>query len=330
MKRHQMKQVSMEVTVGAFMFMVLLALGFFTIILSRENMLQKNYRFQVMFNDVQGLIKGDKVYVHGVDVGRVRDMTIAPRGVRVELSLREKLDLHEGYVVSVESSSVLGGRFVALDPGSVDRPAIPEGAELQGAPTADLIGEATEAVRAVREALGEGGVLQNLEGTMANFRQITDDLAAGKGTLGRLLKEESVYDDLKLIAGNLRSLSDQLEKGEGTIGKLMKDESLYTDVRQVASDLRQVSGGLARGEGTLGRLLAKDDQLYRDLSDAAASIRRIAAGIDKGEGTLGKLTRDSQLYDELNKTVAEVRAMVDDLRETSPVASFSGVILGAF
>ncbi len=55
MKRSRMQQMSMEVTVGAFMFMVLLALGVFTIILSRENIFTRKYYVEVVFDDVMGL-----------------------------------------------------------------------------------------------------------------------------------------------------------------------------------------------------------------------------------------------------------------------------------
>ena len=229
--------------------------------LSRENVLSKNYRFDVVFNDVSGLIKGDKVFVHGVDVGRVRTMTITPAGVRVGLSLRSELPIHEDYKLSIAQASVLGGRYVALDPGTEAKPLLPVGAELQGTPTTDLLAEAGDAVKAVRSALEEGGVLANLEGTMKNLRTVSDDLAAGKGTIGRLLKEEDVYTELKQVTTNLRTLTEKLERGEGTLGKLAKDEALYS---------------------------------------------------------------------ELSKLLAEIRAAVDDIRETTPVASFSSVFFGAF
>ena len=44
MKRSRMQQTSVEVTVGAFMFLILLALGFFTFVLSRENVLCREGR----------------------------------------------------------------------------------------------------------------------------------------------------------------------------------------------------------------------------------------------------------------------------------------------
>jgi phospholipid/cholesterol/gamma-HCH transport system substrate-binding protein len=331
MKRKQLQQTSMEVTVGAFMMMILLALGFFTIILSRENIFMRNYRYHVRFTDVSGLIKGDKVYVHGVDVGRVAAMSIDPDNrVLVELSLREKLTLRKDYKISVLPSSVLGGRYVAVAPGSASESEEPEGGTLNGTSPADFIAEATEAVISVRKALEDGGVLSNIENTMKNLSTISDDLAAGKGTAGKLLKDETLYEDLKVVAANLKDLTGRIKGDEGTVGRLFNDETLYTNAVAIADNLRQISDRLAQGRGTVGKLLSEDDTLYSDLSEAAASIKEITATINKGEGTLGKLAKDEQVYDQLNKLLGEIRATVDDLRETSPVASFSSIFFGAF
>ncbi len=332
MKRSRLQQTSLEVTVGAFIFMILLALGFFTIVLSRENIFSKSYEMTVRFDDVSGLIKGDKVYVHGVDVGRVKAMTIHDDGIHILLSLRNKIQLHEDYNVSVEPSSILGGRFVDLDPGSNDSPHLTEekSALLEGQPPVDLIREATDAVKSVRNSLEGGGVLKNLETTMANLSDISTDLKAGKGTIGKLLEDESVYNELKEVSTNLKELTAKLNKGEGSLGKLLNDDKVYNDVQEITTNLKKVSEDLAQGKGTIGKLISEDDTLYDDLAASAKSIREITSGIDKGEGTLGKLAKDDEVYDQLNKLLTEVRATVDDLRETSPVATFSSVFFGAF
>lgn len=48
---------------------------------------------------------------------------------------------------------------------------------------------------------GEDGVVTELQETMINFRQISDMLRGGDGTLGALLIDPSVYDSLKGILG---------------------------------------------------------------------------------------------------------------------------------
>ena len=48
---------------------------------------------------------------------------------------------------------------------------------------------------------GEEGVMTELQATMINFRQISDMLRGGDGTLGALLIDPSIYDSLKGILG---------------------------------------------------------------------------------------------------------------------------------
>ena len=330
MKKNKLKQTAMEVTVGTFILMMLLLLGFFTIILSRESIFVKNYQFAVLFDNVTGLITGDKVYVQGVDVGRVKSMTISKEGVNVVLSLRYKPALHDDYKISVESSSILGGKFVAVSEGSDTAALLPDGAALHGRAPVDFIGEMTETIKSVRGSLEEGGVLGNLSVTMTNVADISAKIKNGEGTLGKLVNDEELYNEVKDVAANLKEITAKIEKGDGTIGKLINDDSVYTNVQQIAANLKDVTDRLAQGKGTLGKLMSEDDKLYNDLSDAVASIKSISGGIDKGEGTIGKLARDDELYNELRKMIEEVRAAIDDLRETSPVASFSGIFFGAF
>ncbi len=110
----------------------------------------------------------------------------------------------------------------------------------------------------------------------------------------------------------------------------MNDGQLYADAQEVAANLKDISARLNRGEGTLGRLLAADDQVYEDLAATIASFRKMSESIGKGEGTIGKLVADEELYQEFKALVREVRATVDDIRETSPVTTFSSIFFGVF
>lgn len=296
MKKSRMQETSIEVTVGAFMFMILLALGFFTIVLSRENVFRKNYSMVVVFQDVRGLREGDNVFVRGVDVGKIKTLEIEPSGVRVRVTLDQDVVLYEDYSVEILPSSVLGGRFLNINVGSVDKPVVPSGTVLRGKMPADLIDEATRAAKLIREALEEGGIIENLKTSMAQIKEITT----------------------------------KLNEGEGTIGKLLTDRKVYDDISEITANLKDVSQRLGDGKGTLGKLLSEDDTLYNDLSAAAASIREITDQIAKGEGTLGKLTKDDELYQEAKLLLNELRATIDDYRETAPITTFTSIFFGAF
>lgn len=286
----------MEVTVGAFMFMVLLALGFFTIVLSRENIFTRTYSLEVVFDNVKGLREGDNVFLRGVDVGKIKRLRLRPDGVHVIVTLEEELHLRGDYRIEILPSSVLGGRYLNIHEGSEHEPLLAEASIVRGITPVDLIDEATKTTQSIKEALEEGGILENLKATMAQLRDVTTKLNQGEGTLGRLLTEDTVYKDLQQISANLRDVTDRL----------------------------------AAGKGTLGKLMAEDDPLYDNLVEASSSIRKISEDMEGGKGTLGKLMKDDALYQDALLTLNEIRAAVDDLRETTPLATFTSIFFGAF
>jgi ABC-type transporter Mla subunit MlaD len=217
-------------------------------------------------------------------------------GVHVLASLEETIKLRDDYRITIEPGSVLGGTFLSVFEGTRQAPELASGVKLLGVAPVDFLEEASETIQSVRSALDEGGILDNLTASMEEFKVITTRLSKGEGTLGKLMKDEDVYSDLKNITANLKELSDRLAAGKGTIGKL----------------------------------LSEDDTLYQNLNSAAESIADIASAINNGEGTLGRLAKDEDLYEELQALITEVRATVDDFRETAPITSFSSIFFGAF
>ncbi len=323
MKRSQLKEMSMEIMVGAFMFMVLLALAFFTIILSYENIFQPSYHLQARFEHVQGLRQGDNVFMRGVLIGRVKSLSVEPDGVLVLATLEQKPDIREGYRIEIKPSSVLGGTYLSIYEGPPGTDTMPDDIILQGSAPVDLMDEATGTIKAIRDAMEEGQILYNIEKTMANLTRMTDDLAEGRGTIGRLLVDETVYDNLEAISVSLRDVTGMLERGEGTLGALIHDDTLY-------ANLAEVSTRLAEGKGMMGRLLSEDDALYDDIAAAAAALREVTEKINAGEGTIGKLVGDDELYEEAKLLLHEIRAAIDDFRETAPITTFTSIFFGAF
>lgn len=335
MKKYKMPfgpEISTEVIVGAFMVMVLLGLGYFTIILSREAWFAKRYHENVSFHNVMGLREGDGVVVRGMPIGKVSGLSLTNSEVRVALTLDQPVRMRKGYRVRIVSTSILGGRYLEIDEGPKDAPALPQGITYHGEDAYDLMADAAEIVHSVRQSLTAGGVMTNIEQAVADLRMITGRVAAGKGTIGRLLSEDdTLYRDLSETVASLKTLSGRLEKGQGSLGRLLaEDDTLYRDLSATVASLKTVSGRLEKGEGTLGRLLSSDDTLYRNLDETMASVRAIARKIESGEGLLGRLVQDDSLYTEVKAAVQEARETIDDMRETTPVVGFTSVFFGAF
>ena len=309
MSKHR-REVTIEILVGLFMFTVLIALGVFTIVLSRENLFQKKFQYEFVFSEVSGLREGDNVYLRGMNIGRVGQTTLEDGRVHVYVTLDVPVTLRRDYKIEVVNASMLGGKYLKIYEGPDDAPELGENVTIIGSVPVDVIEEMGKAVKGLQ--------------TMIN------SVSEGQGTLGKLMNDDTVYNNLVSASEDFKTVIARVERGEGSVAKLLKDDEIYDDLHALMANLRDVSDRLVAGKGTFGKLMSEDSGLYDDVGATMASLREITESINAGEGTLGRLVRDARLYDETTLLVEDVRAAVDDLREASPITSFGSVLFGAF
>ncbi len=326
------RELTTEVIVGAFMMTVLLGLGYFTILLSREKWFQKGPELDVLFSNVMGLRDGDAVVCRGMQIGKVKQLQLRPDGVHVSLSLEEPVDLRTDYKIIVETTSILGGRNLRIDEGSDNKMREPRRALYNGTPPQDLLSDATALVSGLRKSLIEDGTMDNLRAASEQIKTIAGRLSSGEGTLGRLLSaDDSIYTNLATTVASLKAVAGRLEHGQGVLGKLLStNDTLYADFAAATKALRATAERIEKGDGSLQKLLADDSRLYNDLSAGVAALKNVAERIDKGQGLLGKITTDDSLYKDIQNTVKDLRQTIDDYRETTPVTTFTSVFFGAF
>lgn len=94
---------------------------------------------------------------------------------------------------------------------------------------------------AARARLDE--TLARLTEASTALAQVGEGVAAGRGTLGRLVEDEafaeSFLDDLAGLTAALRRVSEKLDRGEGSAGKLVNDPALYQELERVVRGVNQ-------------------------------------------------------------------------------------------
>jgi len=162
-----------------------------------------------------------------------------------------------------------------------------------------------------KEMVGENK--ENVKRVIANAAQVSEKLGP-------------MADKAEATITNINALVGDVEQGKGTLGKLAKDDTLYNDAKDVVAALKSVSQDIEEGKGTLGKL-AKDDTLYLDAKETMATVRQITDGVNKGEGTLGKLVKDDALAAEAAKTMKKVQKAAEGVEEMTPFTVL-GTIFG--
>ena len=112
-----------------------------------------------------------------------------------------------------------------------------------------LMTEAKGSLGDVKLALGDARkTLNTATETMTTAKQtLTDvraDLQAGKGSLGKLLKDEGLYNESALAMRNLREIMEKINKGQGSVGKFVNDDSLFKNAKMTLQKLDKATEGL--------------------------------------------------------------------------------------
>jgi phospholipid/cholesterol/gamma-HCH transport system substrate-binding protein len=324
------REISREMVVGAFVLMIALGIGYFTILLSREPWFGPRREIVVCFDDVRGLREGDNVVVRGVTVGRVVKTEFLDSGVSVKIKLNHDLEFRKGYSIRVVPSSLLGGNYVRIDAGKGE-PLEPNTPLLGTAPL-DVMESAGAIIEELRQELMDSHLLASISSSAASLSNLLQRVERGESLLGKLFSEEdtTLYNNLASTVSNVNAIVARVEAGKGTVGRLLsEDDALYADFQEIAASARRIVTDVDAGKGSLGKLL-REDELYNNINDAAASLKIAATDIRDQKGLIGKLISDETLAERVDSTINEVQAMIDDMRDTSPLSTFTSVFFGAF
>ena len=330
-----------DLLTGLFVAAVVALLGFFTIVISGVDLFRgrRDVVREAVFERVGALREQDPVTVRGMKVGAVRHLRLARDRVVVTFAIDASIPLREDASASVASTSVLGGACLELDQGVADGP-LPEGARVRGLPPQDVMRELGALVGELREAFDPRDVralIVNLRGASADLAEISSRVRGGQGLVGRLLSpDDTTYAALEATLDNARRLSDDLaavsadlRQGKGLLGQLLReDSSTYDDLKETLANLRAATAALNDPRAPLGRLLSGGSPLMADLEATAANLRDVSRKLNDGHGTLGRLVNDRTLADEAEATIKDVRQIIDNMRDTAPITSFTSLFFG--
>jgi phospholipid/cholesterol/gamma-HCH transport system substrate-binding protein len=117
-----------NIAVGLFLVLGLLALGYLSIKLGRVTFLGAGgYPVMVEFPSVGGLKAGSSVEIAGVEIGRVESIGLADYQARVVLRVNHDVQLQEDSIASIKTKGLIGEKYVRISPGGSDKIIPPNG-----------------------------------------------------------------------------------------------------------------------------------------------------------------------------------------------------------
>ena len=265
------------------------------------------------FPDVNGLQPGNNVWFSGLKVGTVSNLEfVGESQVRVSLKIDKQTQryVHKDAMAKLSSDGLIGNKIVVITSGTPGSPSIEDGDVLQTAaePSTDdmlvMLQESNQDLRAVA----------------SDLKSITKQIAAGEGTIGRLLYDDAMADSLSSTTASLAEASQKADKTAAALSNytstLNQPGNLLHDVahdKDVYPALKKTSEGLAAAS-----------------EDAAAAAKGLRAATTETDSPAGVLLNDEEAAADLKSTIANLETSSQKLDEDLEAAQHSWPLRGGF
>ena len=232
-QRRSLAWTELRVGILVIVSFVLLALAIFYIG-GESGIFTKKYTVVVYFENANGLRNGAEVWLEGVTIGNVSSVRISrqtdpDKAIEAELRLDERYKniIRTDSKVTIGTIGLLGDKTVSITRGTEAGKVVDEGGTLQGTEEGDI--------RKIVQ--GTNDFVANLQVLSDQVKRMADRVDRGEGTLGKLSKDEAVYNDFRDTIARFSALVTTIENGEGTAGKFIKDPTLYNTLNQTSSEI---------------------------------------------------------------------------------------------
>jgi phospholipid/cholesterol/gamma-HCH transport system substrate-binding protein len=135
-----MRRSALDVAVGVFVLLGILAFGWLSIKLGRVDLLGGHgYIVTADFPSVGGLKAGSAVEIAGVEIGRVDSITLdKDYQARVQMIIRPSVKLQDDSIASIKTKGLIGERYVRISPGGSEKLIPPNGRLKEVEPPVDF------------------------------------------------------------------------------------------------------------------------------------------------------------------------------------------------
>ena len=286
---------------------ILVSLLFLMTSSSGLGIFSKKMTVSTYFENSAGLKEGAAVTLEGVTIGSVTAVTVTPDPARKLTPVRVVMKIDSKYADGLRKDSkaalttqgVLGDTLVDINSQTAVGPPLQNGDELKTLETPSL----TDVVKASQ------GTIEQLNVILAKMNNIVDNLQSGKGSIGKLINDPSLYDRLNSTVAELNQIEVGLNQGRGSIGKLMTDDTMYNRLNEAALKLDQIGNTLQGTKGTAGMLI-NDPAFARQLRDAVSHTNAILAQVQSGNGTAAMLINDPRVAQSLRDTLTQANGII--------------------
>jgi phospholipid/cholesterol/gamma-HCH transport system substrate-binding protein len=294
-----------EIKAGLIALLAIIGFVFLFQFMKGKSLFTTDNIFFAKFDNVEGLAASNPVSINGLKVGQVdKIIPITEKDGKIHFVVKVMID--DNYEFSKKSTleifepGLMSGKEMRINL-AYGQPMAKDGDTLAGAFQLSMMNNISSQVGPVKDQLQV--VLKRVDSLMINAKSITD--AENQAAIRSLLL--NLNRTVTSLEGTSRSANSLMANNDPRVQKMLDNANLATISAKTAID----KYGKVAEEVDVKKLNNTIDKL----SLTADKLNSVISGIQNGEGSLGKITKDEELYRNLNESSQNLNKLILDLKE---------------
>lgn len=261
------------------------------------NLFDKNRKFIVKYEKVDGLSVSNPVTMNGFKIGKVQKINFNSKNTRellVDIIIDNDVIFPKTSLAELYETGLIGGKAIAIIPDYKNDSTIAlDGDYLKGVikpGLTELVNQILPQVQLQIEA-----VMKNAEIVLQNINTLFDD---------------ETKKELKSSIEDFSNLTSSLSETSDEISKLIANNS--ENLTNSLSDFRSASNNIK----SITDSLNSDDikSITINLNSLVNNLNSITTSLKNSEGTAGKLINDKSIYDNLENATNQLNRLIEDIK----------------
>tara|TARA_Y100001958_G_scaffold31859_1_gene20616 strand:+ start:293 stop:1237 length:945 start_codon:yes stop_codon:yes gene_type:complete len=261
------------------------------------NLFEKNRKFTVKYEKVDGLSASNPVTLNGFKIGKVQKINFNPNNTRellVDIIIENDVLFPKTSLAELYETGLIGGKAIAIIPDyKNDSTIASDGDLLKGVikpGLTELVNQILPQVQLQIEAL-----IKNAEIVLGNINTLFD---------------EETKQELRSSIQDFSNLTKNLSETSDEISNLIVNNSenltnTISELSKASSNIRTISDSISEEEVL---------KIASNLNELVSNLNTITRSLKDSEGTAGQLINDKSIYKNLENATNELNILIEDIK----------------
>lgn len=302
-------KIKTEYKVGLIGLITILVLYFGIMFLKGKDIFNVETSYYTVFDDVSGLYKSNYIYLNGMKVGYIKDITMLDQNAKkflVWIAVTSDVKIPVDSKIAIFASDILGSKALKINMGMSKnnfnkRDTIPSGIE--------------------------NGMLDQLANNLApiavklnNVMTTFDSILTGVNNV----MDRKTQENIMLTMESIKNTAQSVENISLNLDKIIESEqakikTILANAESITSNLKENNVALTNAINNFSNIsdtIAKAN-LGTTITETNLSLKTLSnvlKAIENGEGNAGLLIKDDKLYKNLESSTKSLDLLIEDIK----------------